>query len=645
MVEKPKGAHNSLACFAGSMISALISDIASGRPHLKSSLENDLATILSGIEHEGIQYCTITLPSLYKAIYRSFATGKLETPTCFSRLKGTALPKLFSGLLKDVYSDDGSLLPNACIASITEVVQLTALGYKLDVPCKKERIDAVLDDFKKTELELAGLTEEIDQIQEFSNMNFLDHRDLPLGVYHSAKILGLATHAIRDIFSDYEWRGKLIPAFDWRDILPKHGPGAVATGERRREKWQFKRKYSAIHAIYPYYEYFVSCRKDLLDSISWYRNLEQHTSGQAKVVLVPKDSRGPRIISMEPLEYQFIQQGLWRSLKRRFETHPLTRHRVNFENQSMNQVHALVGSIDGTWATLDMKEASDRVSVALVKALFRDAPEVLKALLACRTTSTKLPDGTVLDLHKFAPMGSALCFPIESIVHYVLAVCCIQHTSIENGIWLSFEKASKLVCVYGDDIIIHRDYADTVMKIFPHFGLKFNEDKCFIHGPFRESCGVDAFKGHPITPIKWRKPWLQRPDAVTIQSACELASLFYQRGYLQAANMVWENVESFVGKLPTTDLRMEVGYLTRRSRFPYLHTPYPVRKDLNLQLLEHRALSLKNRTEDNPWDTWSRFFENQVLGAPSTRKRDKSGCVKESTPFSKLKREWTALFG
>jgi hypothetical protein len=34
--------------------------------------------------------------------------------------------------------------------------------------------------------------------------------------------------------------------------------------------------------------------------------------------------------------------------------------------------------------------------------------------------------------------------------------------------------------------------------------LKVNEGKSFVHGQFRESCGVDGFKGYDVTPLKPR---------------------------------------------------------------------------------------------------------------------------------------------
>ena len=605
----------SQVCFAESILGALFSDIAAGRPiGIKVSLEKDLQVIVKRLKSEGIQFCTSTLPTLAKAVTQSFRTGCFELPMGFKPLQGTSLPRLLSGLMKEIYHDDGKLRDDAAVASITEVLQITTLAYKLDVPCQDRKTQAVLADFLKTEEELTS----------FSDTDCF--RDDP--------VLELARTMLQDIFSE----------FNPESILPKHGPGAVATGERGLEKWDFKRKYLKIHRVFPYYDYFVVGRKHLFDRIDWYRGLTPTDRGIAKVVLVPKDSRGPRLISSEPLEFQYIQQGLWRAFKPLLESHPFTRRHVNFADQTINQRLAKQGSKNGLWATLDMKEASDRVSCSLVDQLFRDT-DVHKYLFAARSDDTTLPDGRVVTLHKFAPMGSAICFPIESVVHYVLAVASIME---DTG--FSRWKAARYVYVYGDDLIIRSQHAGSVMKYFPRFGLKFNPEKCFVRGPFRESCGMDAFKGHRITPIRWRKPWSQCSDACTAQAFLDFASLLYAAGYSRAAHVVWKRMEAQLGELPTVPLSpngtRESAYFSKVSRFPMYHTPHKVRYNLQFQRLQHHSYCSSTKVWEKEKDGWSLLLKQLTStprGTDPFSGASTGSASIESSVYSRVKRRWTNL--
>lgn len=270
-------------------------------------------------------------------------------------------------------------------------------------------------------------------------------------------------------------------------------------------------------------------------------------AGTAKVVLVPKDSRGPRLISCEPLNYQWIQQGLGRKLMSYLESHPYTRGHVNFVDQTINQRLALQASADRNWVTLDMKEASDRVSLHLVRTLFDGLP-ILEALEATRTPETKLPDGRLVRMNKFAPMGSALCFPIESFVFYALCVGVLQ----AYGCYPCRDARSR-VFVYGDDLVVRREDYAMIMQHLPAVGLLFNSGKCCTEGFFRESCGVDAYLGFNVTPVKIRTVWSLKckrtPDELS--SYIAYANVFDDRSYYATSEFIRDVVTRRYGKIPT----------------------------------------------------------------------------------------------
>jgi hypothetical protein len=578
----PKGDRvdlNSQIRFAESIYTALIHDVASGRPpQLRSSLLRDLDTILNRIRKEGMGFCTIALPSLGKAVVQSFKTGYLSVPTAFAVKKGTSLPKLFQGLMEEIYTGEGKLREDFCIASVTEVRQLCELAYKLDLPYSKETEGTVISNFLEVERSL---------------------RTLDLS--GSEEYLELASTIVATIFE----------GFDPKKIVPQHGPGNVASREKGMAKWIFGILFQNIHQFYPYYEFYVVSGKSLHDRKSWYMGLERREHGCARVTLVPKDSRGPRLISLEPLEYQYIQQGLWKAIHRHLRSHPFTSGHVNFRDQSVNQGLAMIGSMCDSWATLDMKDASDRVSLQLVERVFRHCPDLLRALKATRSVGTELPDGTCVPLWKFAPMGSALCFPIESVVHYALCVASIMRRAD-----LSMWEAKDAVYVYGDDLIVAPAYAPGVMEDIESVGLLFNRSKCFLSGPFRESCGYDALLGHNISPIRWRKPWpSNQRDAASLVAFSEFARLLYSRAYVRAADLIWDQMERMVGKLPTCPIGWNVGYLCRRTRSQYFQTPYKVRFCRQLQRWEHRCKTIKQQQLPVECDGWARLLKFALLKA------------------------------
>lgn len=482
------------------LASNFILDLIRHHPHLSKSLKRDGITLLTRSESEGLSFLTSTLPILGKALLRALETKRFVCPTGFTKLKGTAIPRFMGGLLKEVLEDDGRVRFECDHSCLVDFLQLTFLFYKIDLPYSSKKEQKVIKDFVQTEVELSQL-----ELRDDSILN-------------EASVLV----------------ERVLEGFNPREITPRHGPGSVATGERHDQKWDFKRKYAAIHRVYPYYDYFVPSRGSLLRSVRSYRQLEVLESGCARVRLVPKDSRGPRLISMEPLEYQFIQQGIARSLVDHLERRcKLTRKRVNFTDQRINQRLALENSRTREYSTLDMKEASDRVSLALVRKVFARRPDVLKALEATRTTHTELPDGTVIELLKFAPMGSALCFPVEALVFWSLAEVIRRRTCTKGQVY-----------VYGDDIVVPKRITSPLFKIFPIYGLKFNEDKCFTYGFFRESCGMDAYRGTRCTPVRMRKPLPNsRKEVSFLVSGVEFSNHLWERGYWNSANYVKDACE------------------------------------------------------------------------------------------------------
>lgn len=130
---------------------------------------------------------------------------------------------------------------------------------------------------------------------------------------------------------------------------------------------------------------------------------------------------------------------------------------------------------------------------------------------------------------KYAPMGSALCFPIMSLVHYFLCTAIIRRKGSASG--LRFKD----VYVYGDDIICHSVDAEILYEWLPKFGMKLNSTKSYYRSYFRESCGIHAYKGKEITPVYFRSiPIVGRLD--TQVSACSTEEQLYNKGYYRTSS-------------------------------------------------------------------------------------------------------------
>jgi len=154
-----------------------------------------------------------------------------------------------------------------------------------------------------------------------------------------------------------------------------------------------------------------------------------------------------------------------------------------------------------------MKEASDRVSCALVKFLFPDY--WVRSLFATRSLATRLPDGTIVPLLKFAPMGSACCFPVEAICFWSISIAAmeIECGTLNHLFSLSPHRQPHVnVAVFGDDLIVPTRCYESVVEWLEKVGLKVNLHKSFTRGPFRESCGLDALSGIPVTPVRFNHP-------------------------------------------------------------------------------------------------------------------------------------------
>jgi hypothetical protein len=212
---------------------------------------------------------------------------------------------------------------------------------------------------------------------------------------------------------------------------------------------------------------------------------------------------------------------------------------------------ARLGSKDGALATLDLSEASDRVSNRLVLRMLKNFPSLAGAVSSSRTQRVDVPGYGIISIAKFASMGSAVCFPIEAMVFL---------TTIFAGIMKQLNRPLReddisrfhgSVRVYGDDIIIPIEYTQSVTMALEAIGLKVNPNKSFWTGKFRESCGKDYYDGHDVSVTYVRRVLpTSRHDAQEVMSAVSLRNQLYKAGLWKTAGFLDDYLRNLLRKLP-----------------------------------------------------------------------------------------------
>jgi hypothetical protein len=166
-------------------------------------------------------------------------------------------------------------------------------------------------------------------------------------------------------------------------------------------------------------------------------------------------------------------------------------------------------------------------------------------------------------------MGSALCFPVESMVFFT--ICIVGRLAALSLLPTvsNIKKVARRVYVYGDDLLVPSDEVPTVARALSAFALKVNDTKTFRTGMFRESCGMDAYNGVMVTPIYVRTmPPSDRRSSAELVSYVSLANQLYKAGWWVLAKRVREVVERILGPLPTVrETAPCLGWHTLRNSY------------------------------------------------------------------------------
>jgi hypothetical protein len=556
---------------------------------------------------EGLAFLTKSLPKLGKCLDQALSSNTPLTKSQhgWKAMPGSELPLFCGELFSRVFDKFGRVLPSPDANCVRTLRTVLYSFYKYKLPYCSAQEQVVVDQFIKADQSLRKSDEAIDYVSRQLDLTYaLNPRAARRRIKNATTELHLVLRDARRLLSD------LFSHYDPLDIVPRHGPGAVSTKERLRDKFAWTNCSSKLTDLWPLDAYFYASAGHVCDAFKDFASLKSETL-PAQVILVPKDSRGPRLISCEPVDFQWIQQGLQKSLYDLVENHWLTKFNVFFTNQEPNQFGALLGSKTGRYATLDLKEASDRVSLKLVTELF---PEHVKtALVAARTEQTRLPDGSVMNLRKFAPMGSAICFPILALTIWSILTAGAPDLDTRESI-----------LVYGDDVIVPIGFAESAITLLEAFGLLVNRHKSCLSGFFRESCGMDAFQDVCVTPVRISALWQESPHPDAYDSWISYANSFFKRGWFRSYNYIVEELEHIYGSIPTVDMGLTCPSLLGPTNL----RSFRKRVNKALQKVEFRVRvteSLKERYIDTDWIELLRFFTEAARSSPFSPTRVSDG--------------------
>lgn len=562
----------------------------------------DCERVRMNIETRGLGFLVLDLPSLDTLLTTLLEDGsvRFEGPLTGRRSKTDSRPRFLWSHWERVCDDKGCLLSEPDVDSIAALRQLSCFFKKLEVQCSSTRIENAIKDYYAIEsnitpARLNWLADHIDLntsttfasgfefVYEEGLFNRPDPRER-LGferfLQRLDKVAGILVSEL-GVFDSMSEDSRETGFF-------KHGPGAVSNRRASEYKYAFPYWSDKLEGLFP----FDWCSGATLGAYP-----PSKVEKPSALLTVPKTAKAPRLIAAEPVEHQWCQQKVKTWLDYAMK-HSLVGRFFDPSNQALSQALVASASHNQLLSTLDLSSASDRVSCRHVEALFNANKTLLAAVHATRTRwiEDRVTTRDKLALRKFASMGSALTFPVQSIFFLSVALA-----SAGAQCKRSIKRLVGKVRVFGDDIILPSYAYNDCVKHLGDLGLKVNRNKSFSKGLFRESCGADCWGGFDVTPVKPKHVDADTP--VGIQGLLDLANNLHLKGW-------WKAGEVVIGMLPPRFKRNvfrigsgvpglvsfageRVGPLKWDSNLHRWYTPQPVVVKLQERVVQDNSFALR----------------------------------------------------
>lgn len=201
----------------------------------------------------------------------------------------------------------------------------------------------------------------------------------------------------------------------------------------------------------------------------------------SRLSTVPKNSEIDRPISMEPMFNMMVQLSFAADLRAALKSC------YGFHLDTRAQLHRTLIKHPNK-VTIDLKNASNSNWMCVIRQLW---PKSLVKCLERMRTPVCYYKGQYHYYNMLAPMGCGFTFEVMTITLLHLARV--------------FDPGAT---VFGDDIIIESSAAKEFLELLDATGWQVNDDKTFLEGNFRESCGgfhdlatqsdIVSFEFHPI---------------------------------------------------------------------------------------------------------------------------------------------------
>lgn len=531
------------------VVKHLLKDACAAFPALRGEFERDLERFDAAVCERGLPFLTEQLPELRKHLDRCLSDGKY-VPSNLPLTKRVSaeviVPRFLRGLYLLIFDSSGDLLPEPNIEAIFFLRQIYSVCGKVELPCGPDKIKAALAEFYQVDDELPepdrfwNVNRPTDQhirvFQGFAKEPYylgrIEKYDAEMQVLLKLALINLdrTFGLITSDFGPYRFE-------DWKF---RHGPGAISQVSRPTNKYNWFNWSSRLGNSFPFDTCgFHSVLEWVMTAMGRGYTHPKSVESYSRLVVVPKTLKAPRLIAAEPSEHQWCQQNIWHYFCDRADK-TWVRNFVRFRDQSLNQQLCLAGSREGLLCTVDLSSASDRVSCLCVGQAFRGNHTLLRALQASRTRVV----GQEVDqnfprfhrLKKFSTMGSACTFPVETLIFLGVALASTLASCRNYATRESISSLTGGVAVFGDDIIVPVYSRTVLFALLEVLNFKVNASKSFWNGQFRESCGVDAFRGHDVTPIYYRKIAKDQPEVEAAN--LQVSNNFFEKFLIHTAQFV-----------------------------------------------------------------------------------------------------------
>lgn len=281
-----------------------------------------------------------------------------------------------------------------------------------------------------------------------------------------------------------------------------------------------------------------------------------------RITTVPKGRSIDRPIAIEPTLNLMLQLGVDGYVRKR-----LKRWGIDLDCQTKNQRLARIGSLSDDYmspVTIDLASASDTISLRVCKLLL--PREWYRYLCDIRSPRGVLPDGSMIRYRKISSMGNGTTFALESLIFASIAFAACK---LKLGCW-----PRDLVGVFGDDLIVPKTCANTLVHLLETCGFSLNRDKSFLAGPSRESCGSDWTCGVPMRGV------FLKDTPRTVPELYRDRNRLYR--WLKIRGYDTRPLDQLYWKWVPGDLKQCIGPLSNEEFDTYWHSPIcPVATDFS----------------------------------------------------------------